>query len=57
LSTGIAKAPNPKFQIAKKLQVPITKEDATRFFWELGAWDFFGAWDLGFGTFAPFLPC
>jgi hypothetical protein len=41
------KIPNPKFQIPKKLQAPNPNFSVSRLVLE--TWDFFGAWDLGFG--------
>jgi hypothetical protein len=47
------KAPNIKPQAPEKLQKPTPNEIAaqrwTRL--ELGIWDLFGAWGLGFGAF------
>jgi hypothetical protein len=44
--------PNPKSQRSSKLQIPKDQRIMRRPL-ELGAWDFFGAWDLGFGIFLP----
>src|SRR3989440_190397 len=46
-------APNPKLQAPKKLQAPNPKPSAVPCsFLELGIWNFFGAWSLGFGASA-----
>jgi hypothetical protein len=41
------KIPNPKFQVPKKSQAPNPKRRAANL--ELGAWCFFGIWDLELG--------
>src|SRR3954464_4218664 len=50
-SVIIKKAPNPKLQIRKELQIPNSNHPIQGFPLELGAWDFFGTWDLGFAIF------
>jgi hypothetical protein len=47
---GIApEIPNHKFQIPNKLQIPISN-DQKDFVLNLGNWDLFEIWCLGFGT-------
>ncbi len=46
------KAPNPKNQIPKKLQVQSSKAASLPQVLEFEVWDFFGAWGLGFGNLA-----
>jgi hypothetical protein len=50
---GCQKAPNTKLQAPENLQRPISNEIAVKSWTrlELGIWDLFGAWDLGFGAF------
>jgi len=43
------KTPNPKTQIPNKLQISISNREPPQRGLELDAWDFFGAWGLGFG--------
>src|SRR5205814_5023975 len=44
------KAPNTKLQTPKKLQISSPKATTRRSVLRLGAWDFSGAWCLGFGV-------
>ncbi len=46
------KTPNPKTQIPNKPQISISNGQPPQRSLELGAWDFFGAWVLGFGNLA-----
>ena len=46
------KTPNPKTQIPNKLQISISNREPPQRGLELDAWDFFGAWGLGFGNLA-----
>ena len=43
------KAPQTKIQTPKNSQVPSSKAASLRPVLEFGAWDFSGAWCLGFG--------
>ena len=43
------KAPNPKIQIPKKLQIPSSNMAVARRRLGFAAWDFSGPWCLGFG--------
>jgi hypothetical protein len=45
----VSKIPNHKFQIPNKLQIPISN-DQKDFVLDLGDWDLFGIWYLGFGA-------
>ena len=46
------KTPNPKTQIPNKPQISISNREPSQCGLELDAWDFFGAWGLGFGNLA-----
>jgi hypothetical protein len=46
------KTPNTKIQAPKKLQFPSANRTPRQPLLELGAWDFPGAWRLGFGVFS-----
>jgi len=50
MKPGAPKISNPKFQIPNKLQFP-NSNNQTDFIWNLGDWDLFGVWCLGFGAF------
>jgi hypothetical protein len=44
--------PNPKFQIPKNCQIPISKAASKAALLGFEIWEFLGAGDLGFGTLA-----
>jgi hypothetical protein len=44
------KTPKTKLQTPKKLQIPKSNTAASLRHFGFGAWNFFGAWCLGFGV-------